>query len=101
MLMERLLNYRQFTVVLKALDGGDVRTITLHGERQARPDAVAVQQDCARPADALFATDMRTGEMKLFSKKIRQQQTRLNGTFEIPSIDLEIDAASLHFGAEG
>lgn len=65
--LERLLYGMQFVEIGKSFDGCDRRAIERYSEMQATASRVAVDQDRACTANALFATDMRAFQAQLMA----------------------------------
>ena len=62
----------------QALDGGDIRAFVLNGKRQARKDAVSVDQNSASAARALVAALFRAGQVQVFPQCVEQRNPGLN-----------------------
>ena len=82
------------------LDRLNRRIVCLHRKQQARADDIAIDADCACTAHPVLATDMRSGQLKMLAKKIRQVQARQYARFDTFAIDNKRDRyRSRHVGA--
>src|SRR6185503_16308860 len=75
----------------QAFDGDDLGAIGLHRKRQARARAAAVHRDGAGTADAVFAAQMRAGEMQMIAEKIGKRQPHRHGLLVGPAVHGYID----------
>jgi hypothetical protein len=64
--------------------------IGLDGEEGARLDGFAVEQDCARSANAGFASDVRACESAKIAKEVNQERPRLDFVLLRRTIDANI-----------
>src|SRR5207249_11606900 len=63
----------QPAVPREPLHGGQLRPVGLDGEQQAGTRGLAVDEDRARTADAVLATDVRAREPEVFPDEIDQE----------------------------
>ena len=75
----------------EAFNGPQIVAVRLDREHDARPNRLAVEQDGARPADAMFAADMRAGEPEIVSDEIAQEQARLDRARIADAVDGDFD----------
>ena len=68
--------YRHFPT-REAFDGQDVGAIVADREREARIDAAAVDNDCARAALAAVAALLGSGQVQPFAEKIEKRDARI------------------------
>ncbi len=88
--LERSLERVQVTGVTggsKAFDRLDLMSVGLDGKDQTRAHGLAIQEHGARPAYAMLAAHVRSGEVQLVAQKVAQQQARLNGTFILGTVN--------------
>ena len=76
-LAERLLQRVERRRPRQPLDRRHLGAVGLHGEHQARARGLAVDQDRARAADAVLASDVRAGEPEVLAQEVREQLARL------------------------
>src|SRR5262249_55750345 len=76
--MERPLNGSERTVSGKTFDRRDIGAFRLNGEQQATADGRAVEMYGARPADAMRAANVCTGEPQFMPQEVCQQHARLD-----------------------
>jgi len=72
----------------QALDGGDLRPVVHHRERQAGVDPTTVNQHRACTARALVATLLRSGQPRLFAQHVQQRHAVVDGEFSMLTVDL-------------
>jgi hypothetical protein len=63
--------------------------VRLYGEQQTGTDDIAIDANRARTAYAMFATDMRAGQLEMLAKKIRQIQAGQYIRFNTFTIDTQ------------
>ena len=91
---ERLLQRVQFAGTGgQALHRGQGGPVGLHGQHEAGPDRLAVQQHGARPADALLAAQVSAGEPEVVAERIGQRAPGLHVDLLAVTVDAE---AHLH-----
>jgi len=71
----------------QALDGHHRVTAGLHRKHDAGAHRLAVEEDGAGPAHAVFATDVGAGQVSLVADEIGEQQARLDS----PLVGLAVD----------
>ena len=76
--LERRLHRVQLAVGGEALDGRDLGAVGLHGEHEARPHGVAVEQDGAGAAHAVLAPEVRAGEPAVLAQEVGQRLAGLD-----------------------
>src|ERR1700751_277177 len=74
---ERFLHRVKPAALREALDGQYVCPVMADREREARIDASAVDDDCARAALAAVATLFGSGQVQPFAKKIEKRDARI------------------------
>ena len=85
----------------EGLYGLDVMSICLNSEHDARPNWLAIEQDCARAADAVLASDVRAGQSEILSDKVAEQQTRLDLALVLYAVDVHVKCnATAHDNAD-
>ena len=72
---EGLLQRMKPAIALEPLDGGDLRTVMHHRERQARVDALSVHQNRACAARALVAAFLGAGQIRPFPEHVQQRRS--------------------------
>src|SRR5262249_50118104 len=75
---KRGLQRMQRAILGQAFDGLDPMTVGLDREHEAGAHRVAVEQHGARPADAVLAADMSSGEVEIVAQEVAQQKTGLD-----------------------
>ena len=68
---------RRNAVLIEAFDRGDLSPFAGHRIGDARARRHAVEQHRACAADAVFAAEMRTGQIEFFADEIREVGARL------------------------
>jgi hypothetical protein len=91
-LLKRLLQRMQRVALRQALDGHQLSAIGLHGEHETGTHGGTVIQDCTRPADAMFAAEMRAGEVQLLAQEIGQRHAHGGRAFVDRTVDGQVDA---------
>ena len=90
---------RRNVVVIEAFDRGDLGPFAGNRIGDARTRRHAVEQHRARAADAVFAAEMRTGQIEFVADEIRQIGARLGESLHRALVHGEFDhvhaAASL------
>ena len=87
---ERLLHRMQAAVVAgQPFDRRDRAAVALRRERQARHDALAVEQHRARAAGALIAALLRAGQPELVAQRVEQRDAGIELQPVRPPVDLE------------
>src|SRR5207248_10494329 len=78
-LPERLLDGGQTSIDgRQALDGGDLRSLSLDGEEQAGPHCFAVEEDGAGAAHPVLTAEMGASEGAVLTKEVGQRLPRLD-----------------------
>jgi hypothetical protein len=73
LLMKGLLQRMKFSVLRQPLDSADLTAIGLDCKHDTGSNGFSVEQDCARSADAMLATDVGPCEREIFPQKIGKQ----------------------------
>ena len=94
---ERLLQRMKPAVALEPLDGGDLRAVVHHRERQARDDALSVHQDRACAAGALVAALLGAGQARPFPQHVQQRRAVVHRDLA----GFAVDAYPHHRGRRG
>src|SRR3970040_2043291 len=92
---ERLLQRRQRAIPCQPLDGDDLGPVRLNGEEGARADGDAVEPNGARPADAVLAPDVGSGEPETTADEIGEEEARFDGLVVPAPVDGHLDLAHL------
>jgi hypothetical protein len=74
MVLKRLLQRVQPVAIGERFDRGDLLAVALHREHQAGARARPAEEDRARAACAVLASDVRAGEVQLVAQKIHQRE---------------------------
>src|SRR4051812_23982272 len=69
------------------LDGAHVVSVDLDGEHQAGAHGLAVELHGARPADAVLAAHVGSGEAQVVAQEVRQQRPRLDVALHRRAVD--------------
>ena len=98
MLDERLLQRVQRAAGGQAFDRGDRAALVLHRQRQARQDALAVDQHRAGAAGALVAALLGAGEMQVLAQQVEQRCPDIDRKVAGLSVDDEMHMQALPDG---
>ena len=86
---ERLLERAERAVALgETLDGLDRVPVGLHGEHEARADALPVEQHVAVAAEAVLAGEVRAREVEILAQEVGQRAPRLDVALAPGAVDL-------------
>jgi hypothetical protein len=75
----------------EALHGGDLPAVRLHGEEEAGPHRLTVEQHGTGAAHPVLAADVGSGEAQLVAEKVAQQETRLRQVGVMGAVDADAD----------
>ena len=89
MLAERRLERTQLVALRQALDRRNLKAVRLHRKNEARAHRRTISDYCARAAHAMFAANMRAGELEIMAQAISERGTRLDRGFTRLAVDLE------------
>ena len=70
------------------------------GQREARVDPAAIDEDGARAALAVIAAFLAAGELQVFAQRVEQRHARVELEGLLRAVDLKIDAEQIG-GARG
>jgi hypothetical protein len=87
--MKRLLKWMKIAVCGKAFDSPQFGSIGLNRQHNARTHRFAVEVDSTGAAHAVFATNMCTGESKIFTQEIGQKFAWFTPPLAARAIDCE------------
>src|SRR5579875_1981725 len=94
--VQGLLDGMQRTVALRQpLNCQQFTAIGLNGKHQAGTHGGAIEENCASPADAMFAADMRAGQMPFVAQHVAQQPARLYLRCALDAVDTHANLALL------
>jgi hypothetical protein len=86
--VKRLLHRMQGRVRRRqALDGGDLMSLGLDREHQARADRHSIEQHRAAPANAVLAPNVRAGKAEVVAEVIRQQPAWIRRRRMLDAVD--------------
>ncbi len=91
MVHEGVLERRQGAVVLQALDGRDLGSDGLHGQREARARRRTVHQDGAAPAPALMAGGVGARQPRALAQDVGEIGPRFDDRLDLFAVDAERD----------
>jgi tetratricopeptide (TPR) repeat protein len=74
----------------QTFDRGDLAAVRLHGEEEARPDRLSIEQHGAGAAYPVLATDVSAGEAELVAEEVAQQQAGFRGAVEVNAVDADV-----------
>jgi len=77
----------------QTFDGDDMGAIRLHREREARARGTTIHGNRAGAAHAVFAAQMRAGQMQMLAQKVRQRKANRHGLLVNRTIHGNADAA--------
>ena len=69
MLAERRLERTQLVALRQALDRRNLKAVRLHRKNEARAHRRTISDYCARAAHAMFAANMRAGELEIMARQ--------------------------------
>jgi hypothetical protein len=90
-LVERLLERMQPTVLGDRLDRVDPVAVRLHGQGQARAGRSPVEQHRAGAADSVLAAHVRAVQRELVTEEVGQQEPRLDAPLVAHPVDSDGD----------
>jgi len=91
MLGQSDLEITQLSVLRETLHGFDPAAVRLNRKQQARSDGDPIDQNSARPANAMLATDVGPGQVKLMTKEVGKVSPRFHRRFKVFLIDRQFD----------
>src|SRR6266404_3296223 len=88
---EGLLNRMELAVFFETLNGGDLRSVSLHRKHRAGLYRQAIHQHSASAAVCRVATDVRAGKVARLAQELNQQHAWLNLTRTRLAVGADID----------
>ena len=76
MTRQRAVEKSTLVALREALNGRHLTPVCLHGQGQAGPDRLAVEQHRAGPADPVLAADVGAGQAEVVAEEVREEQAR-------------------------
>jgi hypothetical protein len=99
MLVEGLLERMELAVLRQPLHGRQLGAVGLHGQHQARPRGLPVDEDRAGPADAVLAPDVGPREPEVLADEVDEQLAGRAAALPRGAVDGELDGrdvAAIH-----
>src|SRR2546428_10999723 len=81
----------QAFAVGEALEGGEGGAIRLHGEEQAAPHRLALEEHGAGATHAVLASHVGAGEVEVIAQEISEALAHLDTPFVLGAVDVQAD----------
>src|SRR5436190_5224507 len=91
MTVKGLLERRELRPGPQAFDRLYLASPSLHRQHQARPDCSPVDENGACAANAVFATELRPGQLQLLSKEVGERDPRFDLPLDLPAVHRQLD----------
>jgi len=97
-LAERFLERMELAVAHQALDCHELGALGLDSEHDARARRLAVEQNRARAADTMLASDVRAREREIFPDEVHEELARLAPALVLDAVHLQADRHHVSHG---